>query len=142
MGFTLAFSPRAQYAFDPLLSYEQFSAGNYTIGRGYDPGALLGDTGYGFQAEARLFRLAPSGPKKLAVQPFGFFDAAWTRTRGPLAAFPNPQHLYSVGAGVRAALGDLGRIEVTVAGPLTRPPLDRHRPGVRFLVNLVTRVFP
>ena len=35
---TLALGARAQYAWKPLLSFEEFSAGNYTVGRGYDPG--------------------------------------------------------------------------------------------------------
>ena len=48
---TFALGARGQYAWKPLLSFEEFSAGNYTVGRGYDPGALLGDRGFGTQAE-------------------------------------------------------------------------------------------
>ena len=58
-NLTFALSPRAQYAFDPLLSYEQYSGGNYTIGRGFDPGVVIGDSGIGFQGEIRIGRLAP-----------------------------------------------------------------------------------
>ena len=50
---TFALGARGQYAWKPLLSFEEFSAGNYTVGRGYDPGALLGDRGWGTQAEIR-----------------------------------------------------------------------------------------
>ncbi|MFL6763913.1 MAG: ShlB/FhaC/HecB family hemolysin secretion/activation protein, partial [Sphingomicrobium sp.] len=50
---TLALGARGQYAWKPLLSFEEFSAGNYTVGRGYDPGALLGDSGFGTSAEIR-----------------------------------------------------------------------------------------
>ncbi|PXA83230.1 ShlB/FhaC/HecB family hemolysin secretion/activation protein [Nostoc sp. 3335mG] len=140
--FTIAISPRAQYAFDPLLSYEQFSAGNYTVGRGYDPGALIGDSGYGVQGELRFGKITPSGPKKLAIQPFVFFDAAWTWTRGRLAVADDPQHLYSAGGGVRTAFGDKARLDLMLAAPLTRTPFQNQRGDVRFLVNFTTRFAP
>ena len=61
---TFALGARAQYAWKPLLSFEEFSAGNYTVGRGYDPGALLGDRGFGTQAEIRFgSRIPPSATK-------------------------------------------------------------------------------
>jgi hemolysin activation/secretion protein len=51
--FAIAVSPRLQYAFDALLSFEEFTAGNYTVGRGYDPATLSGDSGVGVTAELR-----------------------------------------------------------------------------------------
>jgi hemolysin activation/secretion protein len=140
--FTIAISPRAQYAFDPLLSYEQFSAGNYTAGRGYDPGALIGDSGYGLQTELRLGKLTPSDPKKFAFQPFVFFDAAWTWTRGRLAVLNDPRDLYSAGGGLRTAFGDRARLEMTLAVPLKRTAFESERGDVRFLVNFTTRLAP
>ena len=47
----LALAPRAQYSPDVLLSYEQISAGNYTVGRGYDPGTLTGDSVFGVSTD-------------------------------------------------------------------------------------------
>ena len=38
----------------PLLSYEQASLGNYTIGRGFDPGVALGDRALGALVRAAL----------------------------------------------------------------------------------------
>ncbi len=140
--FTIAISPRAQYAFDPLLSYEQYSAGNYTVGRGYDAGALVGDSGYGMQNELRFGKLTPSSAKSLAVQPFLFVDAAWLWTRGALAGVRDPQRLYSAGGGVRAAWGDRARLEVMLAAPLRRTPFESQRGDVRLLVNLTTRLLP
>ena len=52
-SFALAFEPRAQYAFRPVLAFEEFTTGNYTVGRGYDPGALTGDSGVGLRTELR-----------------------------------------------------------------------------------------
>ena len=58
-SFAIAIEPSAQYAFDPLLSFEEFTAGNYTVGRGYDPATLAGDSGVGLSAELRGPRLNP-----------------------------------------------------------------------------------
>src|SRR3546814_16251997 len=41
LAFTLL--PRAQYTRSAMLSYEELPAGNDTVGRGYDPGELIGD---------------------------------------------------------------------------------------------------
>src|SRR5688572_11073607 len=49
-SFAIAIEPSAQYAFDPLLSFEEFTAGNYTVGRGYEPATLAGDSGVGLTA--------------------------------------------------------------------------------------------
>ena len=74
---TFSLSPRVQYSGRALLSYEEFSGGNYTIGRGYDPGAIIGDSGVGFQAEVRLGRITPQSRDGFAFQPYAFFDKAW-----------------------------------------------------------------
>ena len=37
----------------PLLSFEEYTAGNYTIGRGYDPAIVSGDSGAGVAVELR-----------------------------------------------------------------------------------------
>ena len=74
--FTLAAGVRAQYAWKPLLSFEEFSAGNYTAGRGYDPGAILGDRGIGTQAEIRYGSRIPSSAKRPAVEGYAFWDHA------------------------------------------------------------------
>ena len=43
----LAWRARPVWPAQPLLSFEEFAAGNYTVGRGYDPAHLLGDRGFG-----------------------------------------------------------------------------------------------
>jgi hemolysin activation/secretion protein len=43
--------PRAQYSDAPLPSYEAFALGNFTLGRGFDPGALSGDKGVALTSE-------------------------------------------------------------------------------------------
>lgn len=137
VGFAL--SPRAQYGFDRLLSFEQFSGGNYTVGRGYDPGTIIGDSGFGVTAELKINRWAPFPGRDVALQPFAFVDTAWVWNRGE----PDSRnHLTSVGGGVRASLFNRARLDMTLAVPLERAGLQADRGDVRFLVSLTTKLLP
>jgi hemolysin activation/secretion protein len=137
---TLALSPRAQWADAPLLSYEEFSAGNFTVGRGYDPGALLGDSGVAFSAEARLRSLIPASRTAVAAQPFLFFDAAWIWNKDANAAGIGAESLFSAGGGIRIAYGDIVRLDLTLAQQLKRLPLAPARADPRFLITLTTQL--
>jgi hemolysin activation/secretion protein len=138
---TFALAARAQYAWKPLFSFEQFAAGNYTVGRGYDPGALLGDLGFGTQAEMRVGSIVPASAHKAAVEAYGFWDHAFVRDRGRLLLVQGSDHLDSIGAGARINF-DRFALDSAVAFPLTRLGLDDRKPPVRFLVSLTTRLFP
>ncbi|MGE5723299.1 MAG: ShlB/FhaC/HecB family hemolysin secretion/activation protein, partial [Sphingomonadales bacterium] len=140
--FTLAVAARGQHSSDPLLSFEEFSAGNYTVGRGYDPGAIIGDRGVGLQGEARFGTTVPGGPDSFVAEPFVFVDQAWVWNKGPLAGAMRSAELTSVGGGVRAAYGDQFRLELTFAEPLDRVPLAHHRKDPRLLFSLTTRLWP
>ncbi len=133
---------QAQYAFDPLLAFEEFSTGNYTVGRGYDPATLVGDRGIGFQAELRFGRLDPQGPKDFDIQPYLFFDAAWVGNEDRLFISGGRQDLQSMGGGLRAVLGDRLQLDAAVAVPLVRAGLMTERPDPRFLISLTTRLWP
>lgn len=137
--FTLSAAPRAQWASAPLLAYEEFSGGNFTIGRGFDPGAIIGDHGVGVALEARYGSFVPADTRSLAIQPFAFFDAAWVWNKDTAFAGLNPQKLYSAGGGVRFAYGALGRLDVTVAAPLNRGGFLPARPDPRLLISLTTQ---
>src|SRR6185437_768331 len=138
---TFALSARAQYAWKPLLSFEQFAAGNYTVGRGYDPGALLGDMGFGTQAEIRIGSVVPASASKAALEGYTFWDHAMVRDRGNLVVVAGSQHLDSVGAGARVNFNRFA-LDAAFAVPLTRIGLNNKRPDPRFLVSLTTRLFP
>lgn len=138
-AFTLSAAPRAQWASDPLLAYEEFSGGNFTVGRGFDPGTVIGDSGAAVSLEARYGSLVPANTKSFAVQPFAFFDAAWVWNKDSAFNGLNPQKLYSAGGGVRVTYGDLARLDVTFAAPLNRPALLAKRPDPRLLVTLTTQ---
>ncbi|HEV2748050.1 MAG TPA: ShlB/FhaC/HecB family hemolysin secretion/activation protein [Allosphingosinicella sp.] len=140
---TLALGMRAQLSKDALLSFEEYSAGNYTIGRGYDPGSLLGDRGFGVQAEVRFGSIIPAAAKRFSVQPYVFVDAAWVENEDIGNAKDIRQNLSSVGGGVRALFGDRVQLDVALAVPLERAGmLVRERPDPRLLVSLTTRLWP
>ena len=132
----------AQYSDDPLPAFEEFAAGNYSIGRGYDPGALLGDSGVAASFELRYGRLAPRDEDDVAVQPYAFVDAAWAWNRDPSRRALNPDRLVSVGGGVRALFGSKVQADVALAVPLKRTDLSARRGDVRLLFSLTTRLLP
>ncbi|MFC4294753.1 ShlB/FhaC/HecB family hemolysin secretion/activation protein [Novosphingobium tardum] len=139
---TLSLAPRIQYSPDALLSYEEFSGGNYTIGRGYDPGSILGDTGVGFRSEVRVGSLLPKTAGGTALQPYAFFDAAWVWNKDSAFDGLDPQKLYSAGAGVRASIRDSARLDALVAVPLRDTLTQNVKGDVRLLLNLTLQLAP
>ncbi|HET6524063.1 ShlB/FhaC/HecB family hemolysin secretion/activation protein [Sphingopyxis sp.] len=137
--FTLSAAPRAQWANDPLLAYEEFSGGNFTVGRGFDPGTVIGDSGVAVALEARYGSFVPASTRAFAFQPFVFFDAAWVWNEDAAFDGLDPQKLYSAGGGVRVAYGNLGRLDVTLAVPLNRGGFLTEKPDPRLLVSLTTQ---
>ena len=137
--FTLAVAPRAQWASDPLVAYEEFSGGNFTVGRGFDPGTIIGDKGVAVSAEARYGSFVPASRKAFAFQPFVFFDAAWVWNKDNAFNGLNPQKLYSAGGGMRVAWGDRARLDAAVAVPLNRGGFLTEKPDPRLLVSFTTQ---
>jgi hemolysin activation/secretion protein len=138
---TFALGVRAQYAWQPLLSFEQFSAGNYTVGRGYDPGVLLGDEGFGTQAELRFGSRTPMSATRPGIEGYAFWDHAAVHNRKELVVTPGRKHLDSIGAGARIAF-DRFALDAALAIPLTRAGIDNRRPDPRLLISLTTRLWP
>ena len=138
-SLAVAVSPRAQIGFDPLLSFEEFTAGNYTVGRGYDPAILTGDSGAGVAVELRGPRIAMFKSSRVLVQPYVFGDAAWVWNKNKDG---DPDHLKSAGGGIRAAWNERMAIDAAVAVPLEKAGVDHRRGDPRFLLTLTTRLLP
>lgn len=141
---TIAFvvSTRAQYSDSVLISYEEIGAGNYTIGRGYDPGALLGDSGVGVTAELRLRSGVAHSARQFVWQPYAFYDGAWSWRNDAGPTDRNPQHIGSAGGGIRGAWRNHVRFDLTVAVPLEHVPLATRLNRTRFMFSITTRLFP
>ncbi|HUQ14308.1 MAG TPA: ShlB/FhaC/HecB family hemolysin secretion/activation protein [Novosphingobium sp.] len=139
--FELAGEVRGQWTHDPLLNYDEFSIGNLTVGRGYDPGAATGDKAYSTSVELRAN--LPTGPK-FGTQIYGFYDGIrlWNLDTGTTEA---DRRLESIGAGVRFTLPGAARLDLTYAHPMDPPLLTgtgNKVPKDRFLVSLTAQLVP
>lgn len=110
---------QGQYSWRPLLTYEEFSVGNLTIGRGYDPSVLSGHTGVGESAEIHFGPLPnfQSVPLLSTASIYGFFDDAtvWNRSAGGV-----DRSLRSVGGGAVLQLAQRVQVDVFYAHPLDK----------------------
>jgi hemolysin activation/secretion protein len=138
---TVAIAPVAQLAGSALLSYEQISFGSYTVGRGLDPGVVLGDDGIGTSIELRYGSLFPRKLNGFAYEPFVFVDYAkgWIHDRG---LNPDPRDVLTAGGGVRARWSDHLDAAVTVAAPLQRAGYQSRRGPARVLFTITARLVP
>ncbi|WP_417613726.1 ShlB/FhaC/HecB family hemolysin secretion/activation protein [Parasphingorhabdus sp.] len=135
----LTLKPRLQYSPEALFSYEEVSGGNYTIGRGYDPGTIIGDSGYGLQTEVSYGSLQPQSFDDIALQPYLFFDmmAVWNKN------IPgDPQKLYSAGGGLRATIGQQASLDLMTVVPLKRAGFQTRRDSARALLTLTVQLAP
>lgn len=130
---------RFQYTPDKLLSYEQFSGGNYTVGRGYDPGAIIGDNGIGTQFEVFYGSLVPKTPDTAAVQPFAFFDLAAVSSN---SLSNDWDRIISAGGGLRMSIGRQASFDLFGAIPLERPNLATRKGDARLLMSLTVQLMP
>jgi len=126
-----------QFTNDPLTIPDQYSAGNLTIGRGYQPGAALGDRAVGESAELRVgpFDIA----HKVQIEPFGFADVLDLWNIG-YAPFEHRQ-LTSVGGGVRFQFNGKAHLDLLCAVPQDPPlGLGERTPSPMVLMNLTVSV--
>lgn len=129
------FRGQAQYSSSTLLPYEQVSVGGLTVGRGYDPAALLGDKGVSGAFEVRYGPLQLH-PKVIAA-PYAFFDAGYVANNNTaITGLYKSRTLTSVGAGVVFRLFNRANFEVTYAHPLDSVRTNGPRAGDRVLVQL------
>ena len=140
-ALTAVLQPRAQWASGGVYGFERFALGNYTVGRGYEPGVLTGDDGAAVSLEIRHDALTLSEDWKLALQPYALFDAGWAWSRGLGPGLANPVSLLSTGGGGRFILSDRARLDL--AGAVALKDAGPVRAGdVRLLLTFTTRILP
>jgi hemolysin activation/secretion protein len=134
--FSLAGQGQAQWTNDPLLNYEEFSVGNLTIGRGYDPGVSTGDRAVAGRGEVRAEMPLITD---IGTQLFGFYDHVYLRNLDRNAIEPKRTYR-SYGGGARFSWPGHLVLEVMYAHPLDRvSKLDEDRPPDRVLVSLTAQ---
>lgn len=125
---------RGQWANAPLMAIEEFSFGNYTIGRGYDPGAAAGDSAIAAAITLSGFKQR-FWKDRIGTELVAFYDIGryWNEdTTGTPS-----RTLASAGGGVRLLFNDRVRADITYAHPLDQPRgLGETRPGGRVLFNI------
>lgn len=135
--FSLAARVDLQYSSQPLTAPDQYSPGNLTIGRGYQPGVALGDSAVAGSFEVRY------GPapvmRVLQAQPFVFVDSVRLYNH-PIAPFA-AHTLTSVGGGVRWEIAGKLHVDLVYAQPLDPPlGLGERRPSPEVLLNLTANL--
>lgn len=141
-GLAFVLRNQAQLTGDALPAFEELAAGSFSIGRGYDPGAVLGDSGILNSFEVRLGSMTPQSVKGTAFQPYVFTDLAHVWNEDPSRRPGNPDRLWSAGGGMRFAWGPGLQSDVFVAVPLATPDLALSKGDVRLMFTLTARLFP
>lgn len=137
--FSVSGTARGQWSNNALLNFDEFSIGNLTIGRGYDPGANSGDRALGSSVEA-VARVIDR--PKLGAEAFVFYDSVRLWNLAP-SGTEKDRTLRSFGGGARFSLPGKLLLEVAYAKPLDRAlSIDLAKPKGRVLVSLTAQVWP
>ncbi len=138
-NITVTASVLGQWSNKALLNIEEFSIGNLTYGRGYDPGANGADRTVAFRVEPRArVHDAP----KLKVELSAFYDniRILNRDRGTIE---NKRSLDSIGGGVRIMADNRFILDITYAKPLRLAlASDERKPPERLILSLTTKLLP
>ncbi|MGD1933881.1 MAG: ShlB/FhaC/HecB family hemolysin secretion/activation protein [Candidatus Phaeomarinobacter sp.] len=136
--FRLDLRGMGQHARDPLMAVEEFTFGNYTIVRGYDPGSATGDAAIAGSVELTGLGHRPFNDRT-HVEFFGFLDVGeyWNRDQAAIA-----QHtLASSGMGMRVTIDEYARAEFVYAKPMREPRGQGEGvPSERLLFSLTTNI--
>ena len=98
--WSLLTAMNGQYAFDDLLSSEQYGVGGTQFVRGYDSSEIVGDSGYSGKLELRY--TGNSGFDWLTdYMAYGFIDGGTIDRKSPASGESDSSSLYSTGIGIR-----------------------------------------
>ncbi len=138
-NFSLLGGVTGQYTNHVLLSGEEFGFGGATLGRGYDPSEITGESGIGGKVELRYTQPMTS----YVLQPYMFFDIGrvWNKDNGD---DDKTISAASTGIGFRVDTEMGLSFDGTLAVPLTKsadnpPPQASGPDSVRALFNATMR---
>lgn len=104
-----------QYSASPLLGFEEYAIGNFTIGRGYDPATTLGDSALGARLQPSAFLRAG----RAVVEPYAFFDIVRIWNQDTFTT-ENGRTLSSAGLGARLYIADRLVLDAAWARPFDK----------------------
>ncbi len=137
--FELFFEFTGQVSDTPLPSLEEFALGELTLGRGFEPGAITGDAGYGFVFETRFTPPSVDAWWLDNLQFYAFLDYGRAFDRGnPTNATNGYEDLMSAGFGTRFQVFESFFGDVYLAIPRTKALSTTERkphPTVNFSIT-------
>lgn len=133
----------AQWASNPLLSYEQFGIGGIGSVRGYPPSEYMGDNGASVTLELRtavpgLANKQFFGFKRSwgqSLQLVGFFDGGYTYLKQPAAYTAKEQKISGAGFGMRLSFPWNIYINMDYGYPVGQEPSTGSRKGVFYFTG-------
>jgi hemolysin activation/secretion protein len=138
-GWSVLIEAAGQYAFDTLLSSEEFGFGGAQFGRGYDSSEISGDHGASVKAELQYFHKVGKKYFK-SLQAYGFYDFGSVWQKGnDFTGFDRQASLSSAGGGVRFTLTDWLSGYVEAAKPLDDQVIAEGDNDIRGFASLIAR---
>jgi hemolysin activation/secretion protein len=138
-NFALLARLEGQYSANPLLSFEKYAVGNFTIGRGYDPAITLGDSAMGARLQPSAFMRAG----KSVIEPYAFLDAVRIWNEDTFTT-ENGRTLTSAGLGARLYMANRLVFDAAWARPFDKALniAGAERASDRLLVSLTASFGP
>ncbi len=138
-GFSILTTANAQYAFDPLLSAEEFTLGGLGFGQAYDPSELSGDHGAALHIELQYGNYV--GKEWLdSYQAYTYYDigSVW-QEKSSIVASAARTSLASAGVGVRMNMNETLSGNLELGLPLTREVSAQNDDDPRLFFGLTNR---
>lgn len=138
-NFALLARLEGQYSANPLLSFEKYAVGNFTIGRGYDPAITLGDSAMGARLQPSAFMRAG----KSVIEPYAFLDAVRIWNEDTFTT-ENGRTLTSAGLGARLYMANRLVFDAAWARPFDKALniAGAERASDRLLISLTASFGP
>ena len=116
--WSLLAAANGQYAFDDLLSSEQYGVGGAQFVRGYDSSEIVGDSGYSGKLELRFNSNSTFGWLN-DYMAYGFVDGGKIDRKSPASGESDSNSIYSAGVGIRFRMLDKITGYLELAAPLS-----------------------
>ncbi len=131
--FSIYGAMSGQYAFNKLLSSEEFDVGGAMFARGYDNNEIVGSSGLAGKLELHYTKFLEAFPATMTL--YGFYDGGIIWRRAP---YYKQEDIRSIGLGCRLGYQSMLNLNLLGAYPLAELPSsqDSRSMVMRFQANL------